>query len=296
MGTPCRVKFFAAGEEEARRARRAAFAEIAAVDAALSDYRPESELSRLSARAGQGETAISEPLHAVLSAAQRTSEMSGGAFDVTIGPVVRLWRRARRERKLPDPEELRAALDLVGYSHLELPRGRLAARLEKPGMALDLGGIAKGYACDRALAALARLGIARAMVDTGGGMALGDPPPGAPGWRIQLADTPKVLVLSRCGVATSGDWERFVEVDGVRYSHIVDPRTGLGLTSRALVTVVAPDGMSADALSTAVSVLGPESGIALAERLEGTEAWFRWLDGERLRTARTSAFDRLLAP
>ncbi len=295
MATPCRVKLYAAGEEEAERGRKAAYAEIAAVDAAMNDWNPESEISRLSARAGQGEVAVSEPLFTVLLASRHAAALSGGAFDVTVGPVVGLWRRSRKGGMLPDPAELRAALDLVGFARLHLDSGRRSARLERAGMKLDLGGIAKGYACDRALAALASMGITRALVDTGGGYALGDPPPDAPGWRIKLADTSRIIVLSRCGVATSGDWERFVEINGVRYSHIVDPKTGLGLTNRALVTVVAPDGMAADALSTAVSVLGSSDGIALAERLPGTEAWIRWREGDRFRTARSSGFEALLA-
>jgi thiamine biosynthesis lipoprotein len=297
MGTPCRVVFYARDADEAERARRAAFAELAAVDERMSDYREESEVSLLSRRFGSGPIPVSEPLFQVLSAAQRFSELSGGAFDVTVGPVVHLWRKARREARLPDPRELREALGRTGWRKLVLDPAARTARLERPGMLLDLGGIAKGYACDRALEALARLGIRRAMVDTGGGMALGDPPPGRPGWRIQVADqSSKVLVLAGRGVATSGDWERYVEIDGVRYSHIVDPATGIGLTNRILVTVVAPDGMSADALSTALSVLGPERGLRLAEDLPGVEAWMRWREGGAVRSAQTSGFGTLLEP
>jgi thiamine biosynthesis lipoprotein len=163
-------------------------------------------------------------------------------------------------------------------------------------MRIDLGAIAKGYACDRALAAMAREGIASAMVETSGGYALGDPPPGRDGWRIQVADREdEVLVLQRCGVATSGDTEQFVEIDGVRYSHIVDPSTGLGLTNRAMVTVVAPDGMSADALSTTVSLMGPNQGLALAGNRPGTHARYRGVEDGRLRSRQTSGFAALLA-
>jgi thiamine biosynthesis lipoprotein len=297
MGTPCRVKFYAESPEAAGRAKAAAYAELAAVDAAMSDYKPESELSRLNAAAGKGPVPVSPPLYEVLWSAQVHAELSDGAFDVTVGPVVRLWRQARRERALPGPDARRAALDLVGHRKLRLDPAARTAALEKGGMLLDLGGIAKGFACDRALAALKRMGIGRAMVDAGGGMAIGDPPPGQKGWRIQVADeTSKVLVLSNCGVATSGDWDQYVEIDGVRYSHIVDPKTGTGLTHRAIVTVVAPDGMIADALSTALSVMGPERGVRLAEDLPGTEAYLRWREGDRLRAARTSGFTGLLEP
>ena len=125
-------------------------------------------------------------------------------------------------------------------------------------------------------------------------MAFGDPPPGKPGWKIQLADTDDVLLLAHCGVATSGDWERFVFMNGKRYSHIVDPKTGLGLTNRALVTVVAPTGMAADALTKCVMIPGAERGLRLAEGLPGTHAWMRWEEEGETRTAQTSRFSSLL--
>jgi thiamine biosynthesis lipoprotein len=291
MGTPVRVKFYAPDAGMADRARRAAFSEVAAVDAAMSDWKADSELSRLNAAAGKGPVPVSPALHEVLNAAGKYALQTDGAFDVTVGPLVLLWRKSRKEGRLPSPDDLKSALLLVGHPMLVLRAG--TAELKRPGMRLDLGGIAKGYACDTALAALRRLGIARAMVDAGGGMALGDPPPGQKGWRIALADTSRVLLLKNCGVATSGDWERFVEIGGVRYSHIVDPKTGLGLTNRALVTVVARNGMSADACSTAVSVLGERKGIRFAEGID-VDAWMRWRDGNVVRTTQTINFDLLL--
>jgi thiamine biosynthesis lipoprotein len=296
MGSGVRVVVYARDQAHADRAAKLAFAEVAAVDASMSDYKPESELSRLSAAAGGSPMMISAPFFDLLSASHLYSEKSGGAFDVTIAPLVRLWRRSRKEKKLPSPEELSAARALVDYRRLELDPVRQTARLRTAGMGLDLGAIAKGYACDRALVALEAEGITRAMVETSGGYAFGDPPPGKDGWRIQVVDDEeKVLVLKRCGVATSGDTEQFVEIDGVRYSHIVDPATGLGLTNRAMVTVVAPDGMTADALSTTVSLLGPQRGLELAEKLDRTEALYRWVEGGRVRSSRTTGFSALLS-
>ncbi len=292
MGTKVGVTLYAPSPEKADEAAHAAFAEIAAIDARMSDYKPESELSRLSASAGSGPQKVSLELLEVLTASQHYSELSGGAFDVTVGHLVRLWRRARKERRMPSPEELRTAIVMTGSKNLRLDPAARTAELAKSGMILDLGAIAKGYACDRALAVLARHGLTSAFVDTGGGMALGDPPPGRPGWRIRVADTEQILVLSRCGVSTSGDWDQFVILDGKRYSHIVDPSTGLGLTRRELVTVLAPDGMSADALSTTISVLGPERGLRLAEDLPGVEAWMRWEEAGRPCTATTPGFTR----
>jgi thiamine biosynthesis lipoprotein len=150
--------------------------------------------------------------------------------------------------------------------------------LLKPEMRLDLGGIAKGYAVDKALAVLRRRGITRALVDAGGDIGLGDPPPGKPGWGIGVAPLEPggppggFLWLSRRAIATSGDTQQYVVIDGVRYSHLVDPRTGLGLTDHSSVTVIAPDGITADGLASAVSVLGPRQGLRLVEETPGAAA------------------------
>ena len=295
MGTRIRIVLYAHGPDHADRAAREAYAVFSKVDARMSDYKPDSELSRLSRASGAVPRAISEPLFTVLAAAQRIARQTGGGFDVTVGPVVRLWREARKKRALPDPQAIRRAKERVGWRHLVLDAEGRTARLEKENMLLDLGGIAKGYACDEALRALRREGVTRAFIDAGGGMALGDPPPDRAGWRIQVADRQDlVLEISNCGVATSGDTEQFVQIDGVRYSHIVDPATGVGLTDRSMVTVIAPDGITADALATAVSVMGPERGPAHIETLEDTEVWIRWVDERKRRTRQSSGFPDMI--
>lgn len=279
MAVPIKLVFYAPDSSVATRAAEAAFARIHQLNDILSDYDPESELRRLCRTAGEGKSVpVGDDLWRVLVHAQRLSERSDGAFDVTIGPVVRLWRRARRRRELPPPERLRSDGNLVGYRLARLDPERHAVELLKPGMRLDLGGIAKGYAVDEALAVLEKNGIKRALVDAGGDMALGDPPPNGAGWRVGIApleaDGPpsRVLLLSRVGVATSGDTWQYVRIDGWRYSHIVDPRTGLGLTDHSNVTIVAPNGFTADSLASAVSVLGPEKGLELIENTPGTAA------------------------
>jgi thiamine biosynthesis lipoprotein len=263
----------------------------------MSDYKPESELSRLNAAAGKGPQPVSDPLFEVLEASQRMAELSGGAFDVTVAPVVLLWRQARRERKLPDPDALAKARGLTGHADLVLDRAKRTAELRRPGMRIDLGGIAKGYAGDRALAAMAREGVRSAFVDCGGGMSIGDAPPERPGWRIAIIGDPRnVLILKNCGVSTAGDLEQYVDVDGKRYSHIVDPKTGLGLTDRAQCTVVAPTGLASDAVDTAICILGPERGFALAWP-GGFEARLERADAEgRVRRAETPGFPALLRP
>ena len=279
MAVPVKIVLYAADASVANGAAKDAFARLHQLNGILSDYDPGSELRRLCDHAGEGEAVpVSDELWRVLSLSQTISERSGGAFDVTIGPVVRLWRRARRRGHLPSPQRLDAARQLVGYRYLRLDAQDQAVRLLKAGMRLDLGGIAKGFATDEALAVLGKHGIDRALVDAGGDVSLGAPPPGKPGWRIGIApleaDGPptRYLWLSRCGIATSGDTWQFVQIDGRRYSHIVDPRTGLGLSDHSSVTVIAGDCITADGLASALSVLGPKEGLKLIDRSGGTAA------------------------
>ncbi len=296
MGTRVRIVLYADSAARAAAAAAAAFDVMRAVNARMSDYLPDSELSRLSAAAGLGPKPVSPELFAVLDAAQQIARASGGAFDVSVGPLVRLWRQSRASRRLPEPAELQAARALAGHERMILSKPD-SVLLVAPGMRLDLGGIAKGYACDRALAAMAAAGITRALVDTGGGLALGDPPPGQAGWKIGLlGDRSRILVLSRCGVATSGDTEQFVEIDGVRYSHILNPATGLGLTRQEMATVVAPDGMTADALATACCVLGAPRALELAASRPGCDVWLQWIEERRRKRVESPGFARLTAP
>ena len=290
MGLPFRISLYAEDEAVARAGADAAFARIAELNSAMSDYDSDSELSRLSRSAGQGRAVpVSGALWTVLAHAQAVAERSGGAFDITVGPLVNVWRRARRRQELPDAALLAEMRARVGFRKLRLDPGPRTAELLAPEMRLDLGAIAKGFACDEALAVLKRRGLARALVGGSGDMAAGDAPPDQPGWRIEVAPldapgapAPQIVFLKNCGIATSGDVFQRVEIAGRRYSHIVDPRTGLGLTDHSLVTVIAPDGMTADALSTAVSVLGPERGLRLVEETPGAAAHVVRQPGEKI--------------
>ena len=283
MAVPIKFVLYAADREAASNAVSAAFTRIGQLNSILSDYDPQSELRRLDAVAREfsaqsdGKRAIpvsipvSAELWTVLLEADETARLSQGAFDVTIGPVVRLWRRARRQHRLPDSARLEEARSRVGYQYVQLgPKDRHVTLLKK-GMRLDLGGIAKGFAIDEALRVLRQHGITRALVDAGGDIGLGDSPPGKDGWRIAIErldgqGRPEVIVsLKNCAIATSGDTWQYVEIDGRRYSHLVDPRTGVGLTDHSSVTVIADRAMTADALASAVSVLGPQRGIELID-------------------------------
>ena len=281
MGLPVRVTLYAPDEGAARAAADRAFARVEALNAVFSDYDSDSELSRLSDSAGSGRAVpVGSELWHVLEFAQRVSVLSKGGFDLTVGPVVNLWRVARRKRALPKPERLEEARARVGYQGVELDPVAHTALLRKPRMRLDAGGIAKGYAMEEALLVLRSLGLPRAMVAGGGDMALGEAPPGESGWRIEVssldasgAPAPRFLRLANCSVATSGDLYQRLEIEGKRYSHIVDPRTGIGLTDHSLVTVVAARGIEADALSKVLAVLGPGEGLPLLEGFSGVAAY-----------------------
>jgi thiamine biosynthesis lipoprotein len=274
MAVSVRIVLYSPDAATATRAAKAAFDRIHKLNGIMSDYDPTSELRKLCDTAGQGRAvAVSPELFAVLDHAMKVSARSDGAFDVTVGPVVRLWRRARRQSQLPKPEAVKEALSHVGYKYVRLDSAKQTVELLKPGMQLDLGGIAKGYAMDEGLRVIQEAGIRRALVSAGGDMRLGDPPPDKPGWTVAIPplDEPngkptETLMLSRVAVSTSGDVIQFVEIGGKRYSHIVDPRTGIPLTDHCRVIVVGPSGMAADAITKAVGVLGPEKGLKLIEQ------------------------------
>lgn len=264
MGTLFRIVFYADDDSIAARAAEAAFNRIDTLNARLSDYRDDSELSLLPARASKQRKVISPDLWAVLSAAQQLARYSHGAFDITIGPLSRLWRRAFRRQTFPERERIEESKALVDYRQLELFPNDHSVLFHREGMRLDAGGIAKGYAVDQAMQVLDSFGIRRALIDGGGDLLAGAPPPGRSGWRIQLpivkADGElgtSTLLLAEGAIATSGDTYRYLEWEGERYSHIIDPRSGLGVNHGALVTVQCPDCATADALASAVSVLGP---------------------------------------
>ena len=276
MGTIVRIVLYARDPPAAKEASDAAFARVAALDETFSDYRDTSEVMRVSRASGGGPVEVSDDLFRVLRLSQSMARASGGAFDVTVGPLSILWRAARRHRELPDEESLAAARARAGFTNLELDETRRTVRLRVSGMQLDLGGIAKGFAADEAALVLARHGIARALVAAGGDIVAMDAPPGQPGWTVAIAGgfgaDARSLSLRRAAVSTSGDAEQFVEIGGVRYSHIIDPRTGRALTGRSSVTVVAANGVTSDSLATAVSVLGNEKGMKLVDATEGAAA------------------------
>jgi thiamine biosynthesis lipoprotein len=280
MGTLFRIKLYSASEAEASKSALAAFERVEQLEQSMSAYRPDSELMRLSREAVLAPRLVSPELFYVLDKSLQVSRLSGGAFDVTVGPLVGLWRQTRRTKRLPDAAELAKAKAAVDYRNIELDPEARTVLLKRPDMKLDLGGIAKGYAAQQALELLAARGIRRALVAGGGDIAVGAPPPDRAGWRIAIDDPspedqafPCTLVLHDVAISTSGDAHQFVEVGGQRYSHIINPADGMGLRDSSSTTVIAPDGAMADALATALSILPVSEGLRAIETVEGASAY-----------------------
>jgi len=300
MGVPFRIVLYAPDFAIATNAATTAFKRIAQLNDHMTDYDSDSELSRLSRTSGQGRPVrVSNDLWLVLQRAQFLAEQSGGAFDATVGPYVNLWRLARATGKLPTPARLAKARRSVGYKYVKLDPTRRTIELLAPDMRLDLGGIAKGYAVDQALHVLGRFGIGNALVSGGGDLAVSGPPPGQRGWRIELppldasnAPPARYLRLKYAGLSTSGDLFQRLEIGGKRYSHIVDPRTGIGLTDHSLVTVVAPDDFTADGLTKVMSVLKPKDALRFIQSWPGVNARIVRKPGKRIEEFESPWFHR----
>ena len=276
MGTTFSITCYSDDPARAKQAAAKAFEAAEAINAVASDYLPDSELSKLStARAGEA-IGLSETLYELLETARRTAELTDGLYDPTLGPLTRLWRESRRTRQLPDPETLASAKAATGWGHYTLDPAARTITLGKPGMRFDLGGLAKGYAADRMLEILLKHDIQHSSVVAGGDIAAASPPPGRKAWRVGLKTFDKqkpdeAIPLTDAAVSTSGDLFQFVEIDGIRYSHILDPATGLGLTEPIAVSVIAPKATLTDALATAACVAGPAKAKELLKSWGATD-------------------------
>jgi thiamine biosynthesis lipoprotein len=301
MGTLVRVTVYTRDERTAKAAFRAAFGRIRDLDAILSDYKPDSELNRITKTAVNRAMPVSEDLFTVLRASQELAHATSGAFDITQAPVIQLWREARRTGRVPDAAALRDAAARAGFRKLHLDAQQRTVRFDMPGMALDVGGIGKGYAASEAIEALDALGVRSALVAISGDLAFSGAPPGERGWRIgvhsdpAVLDVPGMLELTNGAVSTAGSREQHVDIGGRRYSHIIDSSSGMGLVDDITVTVVAPHGLEADGLDTAASVLGAERGLALIESHPNAAALIieRTSAGTRIR--QSSGFVKLAA-
>ncbi len=256
----------------AEAAGTAVFTEIARLNRIFSDYETNSELNRLCQKAG-GSTPVpvSPELFDILDRSRQMAALTHGLFDITLAPCIRLWRRSRRRGELPDAITLAAARDRTGWQHLELEPAARTARLTKQGMQLDLGGIAKGWTQDACLRLLRdRFQITSVLLDAAGEVAAGMPPAGRDAWHIGLLpsgqDPPVRIALREANAATSGDHYQFVDIRGTRYSHIIDPRTGLGSTVARQATLIAPTGSLADPLTKLLCLLDPAESLPLLDK------------------------------
>ncbi|MEJ7736708.1 MAG: FAD:protein FMN transferase [Chitinophagaceae bacterium] len=278
MGSLFNIVLYSEDSLAAARAAAAAYRLVDTLNTIYSDYLPDSELNSVCDKSGNGEwIKISEPLFTILQTALKASEISDGSFDVTMGPVIRLWRKARKEKRLPDNDSIHAARLKVGFRFIKLDTIQQAIRLQKKGMQIDLGGIAQGETAKRMYARLSELGFPHALVDAAGDIMAGTTPAAVDGWRIGI-NLPvsaelmeQKLLLKTTAVTTSGDLYQYLELNGKRYSHIIDPRTGHALTESRNVTVIADDGTRADWLTKACSILPLQKALKLIMQFPGTE-------------------------
>ncbi len=268
MATRFTIVCYTDDQAAAQKAAENAFAIAEKVNITASDYLPDSELTRLASKSIDTPISLDPLLYDLLEYSREMAVTTHGAFDPTLGPLTKLWRETRKSRLLPDPEKLESARDAVGWKHFTLDEKTHSIKLLQKNMAFDLGGIAKGYAADLMLESLIAAGIHQSMIVAGGDIRLGSPPPGRDGWNVavqtfDLNKRDEILMLSNAAVSTSGDLHQSVEIDGVKYSHILDPATGLGLTRRIAVTVVADRAALSDALATAACVMGADAEATL---------------------------------
>jgi len=292
MGTFARVVVVAENSKTAQESIEAAFIKINRVDDLMSDYKDDSEISRVNKEAFHQPVEVSQSTFDVLQKSIEFSELSDGAFDVTVGPLVDIWRLAAEANSVPSEDELSVARSKVGYEKLILDANQMTARFAVDGMRIDLGGIAKGYAIDKAIEAMQTTGAIGGMVDIGGDIRCFGRPSGKKFWLIGLQDPNEnsdfrfpisdfpvgtgmpllVLKLTDDAVATSGGYRRFALIDGKRFSHIINRQTGESAQGLASITIISKNAIDTDALATAVSVLGVEKGLALIESILQAEA------------------------
>ena len=298
MGTQFAVKIWAppGREPAAAEAIRAALDGVAELERHISSWLPDSDTAKVGRAAGRSAVRVGVELRELLAVSTRWARRTGGAFDVTAGPLFELWDAAREQGLLPSEDAVQEGLARVGYDRIELRDETV--RLPVAGMKLGFGSVGKGFAADRVAAQLRAAGFANFIIDAGGDLVLSGSRGGTP-WHIGVRHPRSVQLLATarltgCAIATSGDYEQYLVADGVRYGHIIDPRTGWPAREVASVVVVAPRGADADALATGLFVLGPEEGLALVEKITSVEALFVMNDGDLRRSTGLSLQGEIL--
>jgi thiamine biosynthesis lipoprotein len=294
MGTRIYVELWLDEAAKGQAAIDAVIASMHDVDALMSTYKPGSQLSRVNARAALEPVAVDRELFDVIRASLEFSELTGGAFDVTYASVGYLYDYRARQR--PTEAQIAAALPGVNWRNLRLDAAARTVRFEKPGMRIDLGGIAKGYAVDRAIALLQARGVEHAVVSAGGDSRIIGDRFGRP-WIVGIRhpDDPKRVVtripLVDTAMSTSGDYERYFDEQGTRYHHILDPKTGRSASKVRSATILAPTAMQTDGLSKTAFVLGAEAALEIIEKIPGVDAVFVTPEGKVLYTRGLQAGD-----
>lgn len=263
MGSPFQIIFYTSDSVTANRLANESYALVDSLNAIFSDYEQNSELNLLCATAGRDSfVAVSPALFDILSIAKNAWKKSDGAFDITVGPLSRLWRKARREKKFPDASLVSATKSKTGFDKIEIDATHHSVRLKEEGMQLDLGGIAAGYMAQKVVDRLNSRGVASALVNASGDIVCSNKPPDKQAWEVavnvpgeafELLD--ETIKVENKSVSTSGNVFQYIEHEGKKYSHIVDVKTGYGVTLQRNVTIIAPDGTTADWLATACSIL-----------------------------------------
>lgn len=276
MGSPFNIVLFCNDSLEAVSLAKASFKLVDSFVFIFSDYIDTSELSRLSLSAGlhADPVHLSPAMYDMMTLAEAAYVKSDGAFDITMGPLIRVWRKARSSKQFPSDESVQTARRNVGFKKIIIDKVNKTATLTQAGMQLDLGGIAQGYIAQKVLDFLGSRQINHALVNVSGDIVMSNPPPGSKGWKvgINVPETtdellPRSLLLQNTAVTTSGDAYQYFENNGKKYSHIIDPRTGYGVTSQRNVTVIARDGTTADWLATACSILSLRKAKKLARQM-----------------------------
>jgi thiamine biosynthesis lipoprotein len=293
MGTIAHIIAIAPNRHTANKSIEAAFEQLRNIETLMSYHRDDSEISIVNRDAFKQPVKVSQLTFEVIQKSVEFSKLSEGAFDITVGPLVDLWKSAGESNSVPAQAQLDEACSKVGYEKLILDANEKTIQFAAEGMRIDLGGIAKGYAVDKTVETMINCGATGGMVDVGGNIrCFGTPPKEKTNWLIGLQDPNEagsdsdilaqagiqtgepllILQLNNAAVATSGGYRRFVVIDRQKYSHIINPQTGISAENLSSVTIISKNAMDADALSTAVSVLGAEKGLALIKTIPQTEA------------------------
>jgi thiamine biosynthesis lipoprotein len=272
MGTMFRIVLYTTDSAKALAASQKAFIRLDTLNMILSDYREDSEINRLCRTSGTGEyVKVSDDLWKIIQESFKGARLTDNNFDITIGPMTQLWRRMRRQKQLPSDTQIAEARAKVGMENIILNSRNQSIMLKKQGMRIDFGGIGKGYAEDEMMKVLRENGITSAMIEAGGNIVVSNAPPQEKGWKVIIND--KDYYVKNSGISTSGEKYQFAEIDGKKYSHIIDPKAGIGVTELRQVTIISKDGTSSEWLSKALYLMDKDKSKKLVKKMKAMAFW-----------------------